>query len=95
MKKHMMMWPRRMRQRKLKNEMEKRGLRPALFLSLIMRPKTYNLDGLFFLENLINKTMLKIDSSGVKTLEVSNQLFVRRRSLKWIFTNNIDKSFGL
>lgn len=59
-----------------------------------MSPKADDFDSFFLVEHLVNQTVLQIDSSGIKTLKVTNQFLIRRRSLIRIFTNDINEGFS-
>ena len=60
-----------------------------------MRPKPQNFYYVFFLQNLIHKTMLNIDTPRIRTREISNQFLIRRRILKRIFRDNVEQTFSL
>src|SRR5437870_4357073 len=60
-----------------------------------MRPHPYNLDGTLSTIDLIHQTMLKVDPARIGAGKISNQLFVRRRTLKRIFTDEVKKALDL
>lgn len=47
----------------------------------VMRPHTYYLDGLHVIEDLIDETMLNIDSSRESPGKITHEFLVRRRIL--------------
>lgn len=53
-----------------------------------MRPHTQYLNGFFTFVDFINKAMLYIDSARIKTEQIANKFFVRRRILKRICGKN-------
>jgi len=50
-----------------------------------MRPHPDNFNGLDIFQNLINKPMLNIDSSGICASQITYKLLVWRGSFKGIF----------
>ena len=49
-----------------------------------MRPHAQNLDNTLFLQHLIDKTVLDVDSTRDCSLQIANKHFIRWRSLKGI-----------
>ena len=58
-----------------------------------MGPKTYDFYSFLFFKNLINQAMLKMDPSEIMTIEITNQFFIRWRSLIWTTASDIDLWF--
>ena len=61
----------------------------------IMGPHPYDLDCALGTINLIYQAMLNIDATGICAGKISNQLFVRWRTLKRIFCNDVEKPLCL
>jgi hypothetical protein len=55
---------------------------------LVMRPHPENFYGLLRDVNLINEPVLNIDTARIGSLQITDQLFVWRWILKWIFGND-------
>ena len=56
--------------------------------SLVVRPHAQHSNDPLLDENLIHHAVLNIDATRVSAREVADQLFVRRRVLKWIAAND-------
>jgi len=54
----------------------------------IMSPHPDDLDGLYFLQDLVHEAVLNGDATGISSRKVSDQLFKGWRSLKRIFREN-------
>jgi hypothetical protein len=65
---------------------------PNVASSFIMRPHPDDFDRLDIVENLIDETMLYVDSSGIGTREVSYELFEGGRILVRFFSKDIQQS---
>jgi len=67
---------------------------PALF---IVCPHTDDFDGLHVVENLVDETMLNIDSSGAGSRKVTDELLIGRWRLVGIFGQDLEEllRFGL
>lgn len=61
---------------------------------LIMCPKPQYFYNAFCLVDSIDKTVLAVDAAGIKAGEVSHQLFVGRRTLKWVLSDHRKKRLG-
>ena len=62
---------------------------------LIMCPHPDNFHGLDFIQNLINQSMLDIDSSGTCTVQVAQKFFVGWRIFVGIFFEDFEQTLGL
>lgn len=60
-----------------------------------MRPHPDDLHYPFFLENLINETVLDVDSPRVRPFEVTNQFLEWRRIPEWILSQDGKERLGL
>lgn len=69
-------------------------LRVAIIL-FVMSPQPQNLHHLLSLEHLIHQSVLNIDSSGIGTSKIADELLVRGRILEWIIDQNIQKQLRL
>ena len=58
-----------------------------------MGPHAENFDGLIVFQNLLNKTVLKIDATGTGSGKVSNKLFIWEWCPKGVFLKNVLKCF--
>lgn len=58
-----------------------------------MCPHAENFDGLIVFQNLINKTVLKIDATGIGSGKVSHKLFIWGWVPKWVFLKNSQQCF--
>ena len=65
---------------------------PTIFSLFIMCPHSNNLYRLNVFKNLIDKTMLYVDSSGIGAGEVADELFKAGWILVWVFTKNIQEA---
>jgi len=57
-----------------------------------MCPHSNNLYRLNVFKNLIDKTMLYVDSSGIGAKKVADELFKTGWILVWVFTKNIQEA---
>jgi len=62
--------------------------------SFVVRPHPNDLHSSLFFEDLIDETMLDIDSARICSCEITDELFVRRGSLKRIEFEEFQQSFG-
>jgi hypothetical protein len=60
-----------------------------------MRPHPQDFDFAFSTINLIHQTVLDVDAARIGAGKISNQFFVRRRTLKRIFRDDVEKSLRL
>lgn len=60
-----------------------------------MRPQTQNFDGLLFFIDLIYQPMLNIDSAAICAVQITDQLFMRRRHLTGVVPDDLDQRFRL
>ena len=56
-----------------------------------MCPHPYDLNNLFFLQHLIDQSVLNIDSTGIGSGEIANEYFIGWGFLKGIFTKDFDE----
>jgi len=59
-----------------------------------MGPHAKHLNRVLFLEDMIDKPMLNIDTAGVCALQVAKKFFERRRPLEGIVRENCKKLFS-
>lgn len=67
----------------------------ACYLSLVMGPHSKNFHDPVFLKHLIDKPVLNVDSSGIGTGEIANQLFIKGRSLEWVLPSQVQQCLSL
>lgn len=60
----------------------------------IMSPHPDDLDGLYFLQDLVHEAVLNGDATGISSRKVSDQLFKGWGCLKRIFRENFKQFFG-
>ncbi len=63
--------------------------------SLIMRPNAQDFDCARSTINLIHQTVLDVAATRIGAGKISHQFFVRRRTLKRIFRDDVEKSLRL
>jgi hypothetical protein len=63
--------------------------------SFVMCPHPNDFHNAVVFENLVDEPMLDIDPSGIRSSQITNELFVPRRSLKGIYFENLEEFFSL
>jgi len=64
-------------------------------LSFIVCPQTQNFYSLFFLADFIHKTVLDVDPTAVRSVQIAHQLFIRRRLSERVDTNDLNECLCL
>ena len=65
------------------------------YLLLVVTPHTQYFDLVITCKDLINQTMLDIDPAGKRSVQITHQLFIRRRISKRIIGQNLQKTLCL
>lgn len=69
--------------------------RMVAFGSFVVSPHTDNLDRVLGVINLIHQAVLDVDTAGVGSGQISDELFVWRGILKWVLRDDVEKTLRL
>lgn len=59
----------------------------------VVSPHADDFYGLDIVQNLIDESLLDVDSPRIGSCKISHQAFIRRRSLKRIFSEDVQERF--
>ena len=61
----------------------------------VVSPHTDDFDYVLGVMDLIHQAMLDVDAAGIGSGQISNELFVWRRILKWVLRDDVEKTLRL
>ena len=59
-----------------------------------MRPQAQHLHHVHGLQHLVDQPVLDVDASGIGASQIADQLFIRRRILKWVVAQDVQQRLG-